>query len=320
MSRHAYVFNGDADGLCSLQQLHLAQPRGAQLISGVKRDQALLERVELDAVDSVTVLDLPLPNNRAAVVKLLDAGKLITYFDHHLPGDQMSHINLNSQIDTDASICTSLIVNRWLGDDTDRWAMVGAYGDNLLAPANALAQRAGLNDDETLLVAELGRLLNYNSYGDSIDDLHFSPIELHKTMREYVDPFIFINDQEIYSNLHEAYQQDLSYALNVSGDPRSGGIVYLLPDLPWVRRFVGTFANMIANICRDEAIAILAKQGVNHYRVHLRTPAASPITAGDFCRRFPSGGGRALAAGINALPCADLDSFLNEFDRTFQST
>lgn len=318
MPRHAYVFNGDADGLCALQQMHLAQPRSAQLISGVKRDQSLLERVDFDSVDSVTVLDLPLPNNRDALVNLLDAGKTINYFDHHIPGDRLDHDQLNSQIDIDANMCTSLIVNRWLGGAVDLWAIVGTYGDNLLGPANALAAHAGLDDDETLLVADLGRLLNYNSYGERVDDLHFSPIELHKTMREYVDPLSFIREQQIYSQLREAYQQDLGHALNISGEPRPGGLVYKLPDLPWARRFVGTFANMIANICRDETIAILARQAGDHYRVHLRTPAASPITAGDFCRRFPSGGGRALAAGINCLPDADVDLFLNEFDRTFR--
>ena len=43
---HSYVFNGDADGLCALQQLRLASPRGAggeTLVTGVKRDIALLE-------------------------------------------------------------------------------------------------------------------------------------------------------------------------------------------------------------------------------------------------------------------------------------
>ena len=39
------VFNGDADGLCALQQLRLAQPRETPLVTGVKRDIALLGRV-----------------------------------------------------------------------------------------------------------------------------------------------------------------------------------------------------------------------------------------------------------------------------------
>ncbi len=37
------VVNGDADGICALHQLRLADPRAARLISGVKRDIALLK-------------------------------------------------------------------------------------------------------------------------------------------------------------------------------------------------------------------------------------------------------------------------------------
>ena len=32
------VFNGDADGICALIQLRLAEPRDTTLITGVKRD------------------------------------------------------------------------------------------------------------------------------------------------------------------------------------------------------------------------------------------------------------------------------------------
>ena len=38
------VFNGDADGLCALHQLRLAEPRESVLVTGVKRDIALVER------------------------------------------------------------------------------------------------------------------------------------------------------------------------------------------------------------------------------------------------------------------------------------
>ena len=35
------VFNGDADGICALIQLRLAEPADTTLITGVKRDTAL---------------------------------------------------------------------------------------------------------------------------------------------------------------------------------------------------------------------------------------------------------------------------------------
>ena len=43
--KHFDVFNGDADGICALHQLRLAKPLQSLLITGVKRDVALLSRV-----------------------------------------------------------------------------------------------------------------------------------------------------------------------------------------------------------------------------------------------------------------------------------
>ncbi|PUE05199.1 MAG: acetyltransferase, partial [Candidatus Sedimenticola endophacoides] len=43
------VFNGDADGICALLQLRREEPREAVLVTGVKRDIALLERVDAGA-------------------------------------------------------------------------------------------------------------------------------------------------------------------------------------------------------------------------------------------------------------------------------
>ena len=42
---HFDVFNGDADGLCALHQLRLAAPVDSVLVTGAKRDIALLQRV-----------------------------------------------------------------------------------------------------------------------------------------------------------------------------------------------------------------------------------------------------------------------------------
>ena len=60
------VFNGDADGLCALQQLCLHEPTAATLVTGVKRDIHLLGRVPQAADADVTVLDISLGSNRPA--------------------------------------------------------------------------------------------------------------------------------------------------------------------------------------------------------------------------------------------------------------
>lgn len=54
------VFNGDADGICALVQLRLAEPTQSQLVTGVKRDIQLLEHLSVQKNDQVTVLDISL--------------------------------------------------------------------------------------------------------------------------------------------------------------------------------------------------------------------------------------------------------------------
>jgi hypothetical protein len=317
MKQHVFVFNGDADGLCALQQLSLAAPGSSQLITGVKRDQALLERVDPASTASITVLDLPLPNNRTAVEALIAAGKTITYFDHHLPGDILRHPNFVSHIDTRSDVCTSLIVDREIAGEAHEWAIVGAFGDSLDPVAVALAQRAGLDGAATQSLAELGRYLNYNSYGETIADLHYSPIALHRRMLNHTRPSNFIIEDDVFANLAAAYREDLVAARNVDCEIRAGGLVFFLPDKPWARRVVGAFANSISQQYPGQAIAIVAATNAQHYAVNVRVPHVSTTTAGAFCGRFTSGGGRALAGGINRLPNSDLGAFLQEFDQAF---
>ena len=91
---HYDVFNGDADGLCALQQLRLANPKSSQRVTGPKRDIALLERVNAKAGDSVTVLDISMAQNYAALQRLLAVGANVAYFDHHHAGDVPAHPDL----------------------------------------------------------------------------------------------------------------------------------------------------------------------------------------------------------------------------------
>src|SRR5258708_4614010 len=55
--RHFDVFNGDADGICSLHQLRLAEPVDATIVTGLKRDIALLQAVPARRGHALTVPD-----------------------------------------------------------------------------------------------------------------------------------------------------------------------------------------------------------------------------------------------------------------------
>ena len=110
------VFNGDADGLCSLQQLHLSEPDSdaASLVTGTKREIALLQRVPAEQADRVTVLDLSLDKNRRPLLELLESGARVRYFDHHYAGEIPTHANLDPHIDPTANRGTSLLVDKFL--------------------------------------------------------------------------------------------------------------------------------------------------------------------------------------------------------------
>ena len=172
---HYEVFNGDADGICALHQLRLAEPRDSVLITGVKRDIDLVKQVPADEATSVTVLDISMDKNRAALIPLIDAGIPVDYFDHHFAGDIPETDKLSSFIDTDANTCTGLIVNKHLNNAHLAWAVTAAFGDNLLDSARTAAAPLNLNEQQLTQLQTLGTLLNYNGYGSSLDDLFFPP-------------------------------------------------------------------------------------------------------------------------------------------------
>jgi len=153
---HYDVFNGDADGICALQQLRLARPRASVLVTGLKRDIALLQRVPAQRGDSVTVLDVSLARNRAALEQLLARGVRVEYFDHHHADALPDHPGLRLFIDTAPGVCTSMLVDRHLGGARREWAVVGAFGDNLPQAAEALARAAGLPEADVEPLRELG--------------------------------------------------------------------------------------------------------------------------------------------------------------------
>ena len=68
------VCNGDADGLCALVQWRLHEPADATLITGLKRDIELVQKVNAEQGDEVNVFDLSMRRNRHAVMRLLDSG------------------------------------------------------------------------------------------------------------------------------------------------------------------------------------------------------------------------------------------------------
>lgn len=313
---HFDVFNGDADGLCALQQLRLAEPREAVLVTGVKRDIALLARVPAQQGDTVTVLDVSMARNREALEGLLARGVRVEWFDHHFAGEPLVHPGLRAVLDAAPGVCTSLLVDRHLRGAHRAWAVVGAYGDNMAPAAQALA--GAMSPDERERLRTLGEAINYNAYGETEADLLLPPARLRELLRPYSNPDDFLASEAVAQALVARQQADMDLASSVKpARVLQGGTLYLLPDAAWSRRVQGVFANALARAERGRAHAVLCPIGIAAFKVSVRAPLQTPQGADALCRGFATGGGRAAAAGIDVLPRELLDKFVRAFERAY---
>ena|ERR1022692_415861 len=322
---HTYVFNGDADGLCALRQLRLADaetpPSAVKLVTGVKRDIALLERVEASAGDACTVLDVSLDVNRSALRALLDGGVSVRYFDHHFAGEVPKHAKLEAHLDMSPHVCTSLLVDRSLAGRFRSWAVVGTFGDSLVEEGRALAESAGLAPDAAERLRDLGVAINYNAYGETIADLHVPPADLAEEMSRYADPLDFAATSPTFRRLRDGFREDMALASRLAPSRKVGGaILFELPDAAWARRASGTLANDLAKAHAGSAVAIVSPKSGGGCLVSIRVPRESSVSAEVFCRRFPTGGGRRTAAGINHLPTEELEAFAQAFEEQFRAS
>lgn len=311
------IFNGDADGICALHQLRLEEPRPAVLVTGAKREIALVERADAGSGDEMTVLDVSFEVNAPALARALARGARCRYFDHHHAGDIPQHPNLKTYIDTAPDICTSLIVDRYLSGRQRVWAVVAAFGDNLAEAARRAALSLKLPPPEIEQLRELGVCINYNAYGESVDDLHYHPADLFEALSRYRQPREFIEGEPIFEVLKNGYQDDLWRARAIRPEiATTRAVLYILPDAAWSRRVNGVFGNRLAEEHPARAHAVLVTRG-DGYLVGVRAPLARARGADELCMKFATGGGRKGAAGINCLPRADLPRFIDAFQRQF---
>jgi len=316
---HFDVFNGDADGIFALHQLRLARPvPEAELITGVKRDISLLERIRTTRDASVSTLDISLDKNRDALLALLANNNRILYIDHHYAGDIPKSGNLEHHIEPSAKTCTSMIVNSLLNNAFPGWAACGAYGDNLHEQGNQLAQMAGATEEETAILQDIGEMFNYNGYGARIEDLHFHPAELYRAVQPHDSPLRFYDSSDIVARLKKGYKEDMARAIDQKNlGQRGPNRIYRLPAASWSRRIAGVFSNLKAREQPQGAHAIIVENDDSTLQISVRAPLSAKTGAETLCRSFPTGGGRAAAAGINHLPADMLDEFIESFEEMF---
>lgn len=313
------IFNGDADGICALHQLRLVEPQAAELVTGVKRDTALVDRVAASEGDCLTVLDVSLRSNARAVERALLNGARVRYFDHHAAGEIPRHPQFEAHIDTAPDVCTSLLVDRHLDGRHRLWAVVAAFGDNLVESALRAAQPLQLDRTELARLHELGEAINYNAYGETVDDLHYHPADLYRAIAPYADPRHFMFDEPVFEVLKQAGAEDLSRAEELQPEfADEAAALYILPDAAWSRRVNGVFGNRLAQATPQRAHAVLVAKANGAYAVSVRAPRNRPQGADRLCLEFATGGGRQAAAGINHLPAEQLPKFIGAFRAAYK--
>lgn len=310
------VFNGDADGICAAVQELLVFPVEAKLISGVKRDiQLLRHAVDVKSAE-IQVYDISLLKNRSELDQCLLNGCSVTWFDHHQAGELPKSDLLKVTIDMAPEVCTAILVDRALGGKQRDWAIAGAYGDNLQVSAEKLGE--GYSQEKLKILKDLGECLNYNGYGESLEDLAADPVDVLKEILSVKDAFEFHQSSELFAKIKEQKSEDeqVLKTTEVLYESSAGSCV-LLPDHPASIRMSGIFSNDLVYANPDKAHAIFTKLSDGQYRISIRAPLTKPEKADELASMFPGGGGRAKAAGVNELPAEKLKNFFEAFDKVF---
>lgn len=260
------------------------------------------------------MLDISLARNRADLERLLAEGAVVQYFDHHFAGELPESERFEAHIDTSAEVCTSLLVNDYLGGRHLSWAVAAAFGDNLFDSAGKAAAPLNLSDERLQQLELLGTLLNYNGYGATPEDLYIRPEVLYREIRPYADPFAFMAESPAFRRLDEGYKADIVHARRLQAEIEDEQVMLvMLPDAAWARRVAGTYGNELARSAPNRAHALATELSDGAYLISVRAPLANKNGADELCMQFPTGGGRKGAAGINHLPAAMLDDFVKAF-------
>ena len=313
------IFNGDADGICAIHQIRLNHPQESTLVTGVKRDTLLLKKVISVKNSVLTVLDISSHANRDSLLQLLNQGNTIHYFDHHLSGEIPESPLFHPHIDINPDVCTSIIVDLFLKGEHRSWAIVASFGDNLHSSALKLADSLNLDAKEIEELREMGELINYNSYGETKEDLYFSPEFLYSVIHPYYDPLEFFHSSGELVKLRKGFLNDMTLAEAILPERNyTAGRIFIFPNEAWCRRVCGTFINKLAREEPDLAHSLLVERQDGTFQISVRAPLAKPYGAEKLCIKF-AGGGRAMAAGINDLAPEEVELFFEAFEKQFVS-
>jgi hypothetical protein len=189
--------------------------------------------------------------------------------------------------------------------------VVAAFGDNLQESATGAAADLHISAHDLEVLRELGECLNYNAYGESVEDLHFHPAALYRRLRHFADPLVFAARAPEFDLLRGAYASDLQRARALPGLRRGEGcIVVFMPDEAW--QAGSGHSPTTSQLSSGRRWRCWSPRG--GYRVSLRAPQNVASEPGSAVR---TGSGRERAAGIQFLPKQDVERLLELLERNY---
>jgi len=248
MFRRFSVCNGDADGLCSAVQWFMHEPSPATLVTGLKRELALLDRVDCGVGDEINIFDIAMSRKSHRTAALARSRRACALFDHHaVVTDVPASALFEARIDAGCDSCTSLLVDRRIGGACHGWALVGTYGDNLSERADQLAVEWGFDIGDRQRLRRMGEAIDYNAYGDRESDVHVAPARLYDIMTRYRDPRDMLAQEAVVDEIDALRRRTWTGRSRSRPLDESQCSVLVLPDEPWSCRALGSVANELAN-------------------------------------------------------------------------
>lgn len=318
-----FALNGDADGIFSFRILHESlglRESNVRIVSDVKRQTHLIERVLAAENEDIYALDIELSKNSESVLKLINKNRFF-WFDHHVSkfsvDEIINHINFHNFINTASNYNTSKIAYEKMNSKSSGWMISALFGDGLQEIAQDECDKHKISAADAKVLEQVGRFINYNSYGNSATDLFFHPVDICHDVLKYSDPVEFYRQSEIPKKIERFYEEDRTQFLNFLGQLKAADILDL-PNEPWSIRFSGEAGNTLSRMYPDRTFAIVSQNRDSTYNVSVRSSKNSMVHIGQFCNQFHNGGGRAHSGGITSLPSEQLQHFKSEFRKEFK--
>ncbi len=307
------VCNCDADGLCSILQWRLHEPKESTILALMDAEASLVGRVHTRPGDEFLMCDIPIEPNRSTLLQLLQAGARVQYFNHYVTDEIPYHPGLRATIDACKQTSTSLTVDRLLGGKFRKWAVVGAYGKRTTYAAESLALEMGIGSDTRARLRELGKLISYNACATHERNACIPPSQLYERLSQYRDPLEFLRSESLASELDAARRDDLAKASALAPFWQDeNACVYVLPDTPWAHRVACGLDEELAANNPTRAHAFLCDDGKGGFSAKVRVARSE-------WPREPSSHGPAAGCErprlwvIDHLPAGELNHFIQAF-------